>query len=133
MSLNKVLLIGNLGQDPELRYTKSGEAACNLSIATNEKWTDKSGERQQRTEWHRCTVWGKQAEACDRYLKKGRQVCVEGKIQTRSWEDDQGNKRHTTEVIAQQVVFLSGGEGKRGDAPPHEPHPDSSGDDEIPF
>ena len=109
MSVNKVILVGNLGQDPELRYTSSGTAVCNLSVATTDYWTDKSGQRQERTEWHRVVVWDKQAEHCNQYLSKGRQVYVEGQLQTRSWEDANNNKRYTTEINAKTVRFLGGG------------------------
>jgi single-strand DNA-binding protein len=111
MSLNKAMIIGRLGQDPELRYTQSGMAMANLNVATNEVWNDKSGQRQERTEWHRVVVFNKQAETAAKYLKKGRQVFVEGRIQTRDWEDRDGNKRYTTEIIATTVQFLDGGEG----------------------
>lgn len=111
-SLNKAILIGNLGADPEVRYTQGGSVVANFRIATSEQWTDKnSGDRQERTEWHRIVVWGKQAETCGEYLRKGRSVYVEGRIQTREWEDRDGNKRYTTEVVADRVLFL----GSRGD------------------
>src|SRR3990172_402162 len=97
---HKVILVGNLGRDPELRYTPSGMAVANLNIATNEMWTDKSGEKKERTEWHRVVVWGKQAEVLNSYLSKGRQVYVEGSLQTRSWDDKSGTKRYSTEVRA---------------------------------
>jgi single-strand DNA-binding protein len=112
-SVNKVILIGNLGADPELRYANTGAAVANLRLATNEVWTDKSGEKQERTEWHRVVVWGKQAENCAKYLKKGRPVYVEGRLRTREWEDQAGNKRYTTEIQAQTIQFLGG----RGDMP----------------
>ncbi len=114
MSVNKAIIIGNLGSDPEVRYTQSGTAVANLSIATNERWTDKNGERQERTEWHRVVVFGKTAENCQKYLSKGRQVYVEGRLQTDEWEDRDGNKRKTTEIVAQNVTFLSGGNGGGG-------------------
>ena len=110
MSVNKVILVGRLGQDPESRATPSGASVCNFSLATNEAWTDKSGQRQERTEWHRIVVWGKQAELCQQYLSKGRQAYIEGKLQTRSWEDQSGQKRYTTEVQAQTIRFLGGKE-----------------------
>ena len=99
-SLNKVLLIGNLGQDPEMTYTQGGTAKAQLSIATQEKWKDKGGDTQEKTEWHRVIAWGKLAEICGQYLTKGRQVYIEGRLQTRSWEDKDGNKRWTTEIVA---------------------------------
>lgn len=111
MSLNKVMIIGNLGKDPELRYTQSGSAVANLNIATNEAWTDKNNEKQERTEWHRVVVWGRQAETCEKYLEKGRQVYVEGRLQTREWQDKEGVTKYTTEIVAQNVQFLSGGGG----------------------
>ncbi len=115
-SLNRTLLIGNLGADPEVRYTQGGSAVANFRIATTEVWNDKSsGERNERTEWHRIVVWGKQAENCGEYLKKGRTVFVEGRIQTREWQDKDGNKRYTTEIVANNVQFLGGrGEGGGG-------------------
>lgn len=106
MSLNKVMIIGRLGQDPELKYTPGGAAVCNFSIATSESWTDKAGQKQEKTEWHRIVVWGKLAELCNQYLGKGRQAFVEGKLQTRAWEDKEGQKRYTTEIMANTVQFL---------------------------
>jgi single-strand DNA-binding protein len=108
MSVNKVILVGRLGQNPEVRYTPSGAAVANFSLATNEAWTDKSGQKQERTEWHRIVVWGKLAELCNQYLSKGRQAYVEGRLQTREWNDKDGNKKYTTEVQAQTVQFLGG-------------------------
>ncbi len=110
-SINKVILVGNLGRDPELRYIPSGMAVANLNLATNESWTDKSGEKKERTEWHRVVVWGKQAEVLSGYLSKGRQVYVEGSLQTRSWDDKSGNKRYTTEIRASRVLMLGRPEG----------------------
>ena len=116
--VNKAILVGNLGRDPELRHTPNGQAVVNFTLATSENWTDKSGERQERTEWHRIVVWGKTAEMCNQYLSKGRTVYVEGRIQTREWEDKDGNKRTTTEINAQNVTFIGGGgRGGRDDAP----------------
>lgn len=139
-SVNKVILIGNLGKDPELRFTRDGQGVANFTLATNERWRDKDGQNQERTEWHRIVVWGKTAENCAQYLQKGRSCYIEGRIQTREWEDKEGNKRQTTEIVAQNVTFLGGrGEGGGGggrpgggtqDAPPPEPGPDGS---EIPF
>lgn len=108
MSVNKVILIGRLGQDPELKYTPSGTAVANFSLATSESWNDKSGQKQEKTEWHRIVVWGKLAELCNQYLAKGRQAFVEGALQTRSWEGKDGNKRYTTEINARTVQFLGG-------------------------
>lgn len=140
-SVNKVILLGNLGADPELRYTPGGQPVCELRLATNESWTNRDGQRTERTEWHRVVVWGKQGENCSNYLKKGRQVYVEGRLQTRSWEDREGNKRYTTEIIALQVVFLQSGgreRGEREEAPPpmedfDAPPDGGSPDNEIPF
>lgn len=108
MSVNKVIILGRLGQDPELKYTPSGTAVCNFSLATSESWTDKSGQKQEKTEWHRIVVWGKLAELCNQYLTKGRQAFIEGKLQTRSWEDKDGSKRYATEVLASTVQFIGG-------------------------
>ena len=109
MSVNKVILMGRLGQDPELKYTPSGAAVCNFSLATSETWNDKnSGQKQERTEWHRIVVWGKLAELCNQYLAKGRQAFVEGRLQTRSWDDKNGQKRYTTEINATTVQFIGG-------------------------
>ena len=107
MSLNKVMIIGNLGADPEVRYTQSGAAVCNLSIATTEKWTDKSGERQEKTQWHRVVVWGKLAEQCGEYLSKGRSVYVEGSLDHRTYEQD-GVTKYATDIKAHRVQFLGG-------------------------
>src|SRR5512132_2422226 len=114
--VNKVILVGHLGADPDMRYTPSGRGVCELRVATSERWNDKNGQRQERTEWHRVVVWGKKAEVCSKYLSKGRQVYVEGRLRTRSWEDKEGNKRYTTEVVANdgQVLGGGGGGGERG-------------------
>jgi len=107
MSVNKVQLIGRLGQDPEIKYTQTGQAVCSLSVATSESWTDKtSGQKQEQTEWHKVVVWGKHAEHCNQYLNKGSQIFVEGKITTRSWTDKDDNKRYTTEILAKEIKFL---------------------------
>jgi single-strand DNA-binding protein len=111
MAINKVILIGNLGQNPEVKHSASGQAICNLSVATNEAWTDKNGQKQEKTEWHRLVVFGKLAELCGQYLTKGRQIYVEGKLQTRSWQDKENQTRYTTEVVAQQIQFLGGNAG----------------------
>ena len=115
-SLNKVILIGNLGSDPEVRYLPSGQAVANFNIATTEKWTGKDGNPGEKTEWHRIVVFGKLAELCKEYLKKGRQVYVEGRLQTREWDDKEGQKKKTTEIIAQTVLFLGSGGGAGGGA-----------------
>src|SRR3989338_8122915 len=114
-SLNKVLLIGNLGADPEVRVTGTGQSVATIRLATTDRWVDKSGQKTERTEWHRVVVWGKQAEHCKEYLSKGRQIYVEGRIQTREWNDKEGNKRYTTEIVAQRIQFVgSPGERKAG-------------------
>jgi single-strand DNA-binding protein len=115
-SVNKVILIGRLGRDPELKYTASGVPFCRFSIATDDVWNDKgSGERQERTEWHNIVAWDRLAEICNQYLTKGKQVYIEGSLQTREWDDQEGNKRKTTEVRARDMVMLSsGGEGAGG-------------------
>ena len=137
-SVNKVILIGNLGTDPEVRYTASGTAVCNFSIATNEQWNNKEGQREERTEWHRIVCWGRTAELCSQYLTKGRPVYIEGRLQTREWEDKDRNKRHTTEIIAQTVKFLgSRGEGNYQASTPAQandmPEAAMTMDDDIPF
>jgi single-strand DNA-binding protein len=109
-SVNKVILVGNLGADPELKYTPSSRPLCNLRIATTDVFKDKSGQRQERTEWHRVTVWGDQAENCNKYLSKGRSVYVEGRLQTRSY-DKEGQKHYATDIVADRVVFLGSGGG----------------------
>ena len=104
--LNKALVIGNLGEDPEMRYTQSGQAVVNFSVATNRRWTDSNGEQQEETDWHRIVAWGKQAESVDQYLSKGSSVYVEGRMQTRSYEDREGVTRYVTEIVAMVVQFL---------------------------
>ena len=140
-SVNKVILIGNLGRDPEVRYTQGGSPVANFTLATNEVWTDKGGQRQERTEWHRIVVWGKQAEIAREHFHKGKQVYVEGSLQTREWNDKEGNKRQTTEVKAMRVVMLGRVEAGEGRAPGRGPEividenaggPPPEGDD-IPF
>lgn len=115
-SVNKVILVGHLGSDPEVRYTQGGAAVASFTVATNESYTDKSGQRQDKTEWHRIVAWGKTAELCGEYLQKGRQVYLEGRLQTRQWDDKEGVKRYTTEIVAQTVQFL-GSRNERGDGP----------------
>lgn len=114
--VNKVILVGRLGVDPEIKYTATGTAVCRLSLATSESWTDKDGQKKDRTEWHRIIVWAKLAQICGEYLKKGRQIYVEGRLQTRSWEDKSGNKRYSTEIVANTVQFLGSGD-KQGASP----------------
>ena len=148
--VNKAILIGNLGADPEVRFTPGGQAVANFRIATSESWTDKNQQKQERTEWHRIVVWGKLAELCGEYLKKGRQCYVEGRLQTREWTNKEGQKQYTTEVVANQVTFLGGrpegaGSGagaggasrprddfSGGPPPQDDPGPMPGGDD-IPF
>src|SRR3982750_317163 len=106
--VNKVIIVGRLGADPELKTVTGGQSVARLSIATSENWTDKQGQKQERTEWHRVVVWGKLAELCGKYLTKGRQAYVEGRLQTRSWEDQQGQKKYSTEIVADRVQFIGG-------------------------
>jgi single-strand DNA-binding protein len=113
-SVNKVILVGNLGRDAELRYTPGGAAVATLNMATTEVWNDKAGQRQEKTEWHRVVLWGKTAESLNEYLTKGKQIYVEGRLQTRQWDDKDGNKRYTTEIRGDRVVLLGGGSGGRG-------------------
>jgi single-strand DNA-binding protein len=149
--LNRVMLIGNLGQDPELRYTQGGQAVLNLRLATNESYVNKDGERQDRTEWHSVIIWGKRGEGLNKVLSKGKQIFVEGRLQTRSWEAKEGGKRYTTEVVATEVVLLGGSSTGRGTGAPtpggagggrpyedgpgrsSDRAPDMHGDDDIPF
>ena len=112
-SVNKVILVGRLGKDPELKYTASGTPFCRFSMATDDVWNDKSsGERQEKTEWHNIVVWDRLAEICNQYLTKGRQVYIEGSLQTREWDDQEGNKRKTTEIRAREMVMLGSGSGE---------------------
>lgn len=127
--LNKATIIGNLGSDPEMRHTATGTAVCELRVATNEKWTDKQGQKQERVEWHRIVAWDKLAILCSEFLRKGRQVYVEGRLQTRSWDDKDGNRRYTTEIVASQVIFLGGKDGPTN-APPLSAENDDS---DLPF
>src|SRR5436190_19406914 len=142
-SINKVILVGRLGRDPEMKYTSGGTPFCRFSIATDDNWTDKgSGEKQERTEWHSIVVWDRLAEICNQYLNKGRLVYIEGSLQTREWDDKEGVKRKTTEVRARDMVLLGGGPGG-GSGEGGMPRPDSSNpsqstgsaitDDDIPF
>ena len=115
--VNKAILIGHLGSDPTLRHTPNGQAVANFNIATTEQWTSKTGERNERTEWHRIVAWARLAEICNQYLTKGKQVYIEGRIQTREWEDRDGNKRYTTEIVAQNLQML----GRPGERPAEVP------------
>lgn len=137
-SVNKVILVGRLGQDPEVRFTQGGTAVANLRIATDETWKDQSGERQQRTEWHTVVLWRRLAEISGQYLSKGRLVYIEGKLQTRSWQDREGNKRYSTEVQADNMVMLGGRSEEGQAAPAAQPAAAASSDsgtsdDDIPF
>ena len=150
-SVNKVILVGNLGRDAELRYTPGGAAVATINMATTEVWNDKGGQRQEKTEWHRVVLWGKTAESLNEYLTKGKQIYVEGRLQTRQWDDKDGNKRYTTEIRGDKIVLLGGGGGAgrtaAGGAParggddtgahaPSSSGPESSEpltDDDIPF
>lgn len=141
-SVNKVILVGNLGADPEKRYMGSGQPVCNLRMATTDRWTDKQGNKQEKTEWHRVVVYGPQAENCEKYLSKGRQVYVEGSIRTRQWQDQQGVTKYTTEVIAQRVQFLGSAPGNRQpvtegesfpEPPPAETPAGQPAEDDVPF
>ena len=117
-SVNKALIIGNLGQDPEIKYTQSGSPVANLSVATSERWKDKNtGEQKEQTEWHRVVVFGRLAEIAEQYLKKGSKIFIEGKIQTRDWEDAEGNKRYTTEVVAREMTMLDSRSSMGSDTP----------------
>jgi single-strand DNA-binding protein len=138
-SVNKVILVGNLGGDPEVRYSGTGTAIATFNIATNEPRTNKDGEKEVRTQWHRIVTFGKLAEICGEYLSKGKQVYVEGRLQTRSWDDREGNKRWTTEIVASTMQML-GRPGEQGEVPPSQPGslPDTDGapssvEDDIPF
>ncbi len=128
-SLNKVHLIGNLGGDPELRYTQNQTPVCTLSIATTESRNDSNGQKQDFTTWHRVVVWGRQAENCSKYLAKGRQIFIEGRLQTRQWEDQNGSKRYTTEIVAQNVQFLGSnrGAGDSAERPAYQQNSSSQG------
>ena len=143
--VNKVIIVGNVGRDPELRSTQGGQAVATFSVATSERFKDKEGQPQERTEWHRVVAWGRLAEICGEYLRKGKQVYVEGRLQTRDWEDKDGHKRYTTEVVANVMQML----GRRGEdggsysddtsargaasGDPASQAPASGADDEIPF
>jgi single-strand DNA-binding protein len=143
-SVNKVILVGNLGKDADLRFTPGGAAVSTFNMATTEVWNDKAGQKQEKTEWHRVVLWGKTAESLKDYLVKGKQVYVEGRLQTRQWDDKDGNKRYTTEIRGDRVVLLGGG-GRggsmdrssdhamagHGGAP--EPSAEPLSDDDIPF
>ncbi len=143
-SVNKAIIVGNLGKDPEVRFTQSGQAMARFSVATTDTWMDRENGRQERTDWHNIVVWGKQAETCGQYLAKGRQVYIEGSIRPRSYEDKEGNTRYTTDIVAQRVQFLGGAGGggtRSGQSSDDEPGGgfDDAGagsvppDDDVPF
>ncbi len=142
-SVNKAIIVGNLGKDPEVRFTQSGKAVANFTVATTDTWMDRENGRQEHTDWHNIVVWGRQAESCGQYLSKGRQVYIEGSIRPRSYEDKEGNKRYITEIVAQRVQFLggAGGSTRSGQSSDDEPGGgfDDAGagsvppDDDVPF
>ncbi|MFQ5498494.1 MAG: single-stranded DNA-binding protein [Candidatus Zixiibacteriota bacterium] len=140
MSVNKAILIGRLGKDPELKYTPSGRPVANFSLATNRSWSGQDGQKQESTTWHNIVAWGKQAEVIKEYLSKGREVYIEGRIDNRSYEDKEGNKKYISEVVVENFRFI----GSRGDAPVNNqaapaaasgaaPASNTSGDDDLPF
>ncbi len=133
--VNRVFLIGRLGRDPETRHTQNGTAVANFTLATNERWVDSQGNRQERTEWHNIVVWGKLADICSQYLRKGRLVFIEGRLQTREWEDRDGNKRRTTEIVASNMQMLESRSAAGDVSSPEreEPLEVSMTDDDIPF
>lgn len=130
MGVNEAIVVGYLGQDPELRKTGSDVPVCNFSVATTRKWTTKDGDKKEDTQWHRIVVWGRQAENCKEYLAKGRQVYIRGRMQTRDWETSDGDKRQTTEIHAIDVQFLGGGSSGKSGGGSNPPPPS---DDDIPF
>lgn len=133
-SLNKVMLIGNLGKDPEIRYTQSGVAIANFNLATGERFKNKSGEWEERTEWHRVTLWSKLAEIAGEYLSKGKTVYIEGRLQTRKWQDNSGAERYTTEIVGEKMQMLSAkGESRRNDAPQEQSVTNTNSFEEPPF
>jgi len=131
--LNKVMLIGNLGNDVELKYTQSGVAVCSFRMATTESYKDQSGNTIDKTEWHNIVMWRRLAEVAGEYLKKGSKVYVEGKLQTRSWEDQNGNKRYMTEIVADRMLMLDRREGSTEEVPVPEEAAETSKDDDLPF
>ena len=131
--LNKVLLIGHLGRDPEMRYTPSGRPVTTFSMASSRSWNTAEGERRSETEWFNIVAWGSLAEICNQYLKKGQQVYIEGRLQTRRWEDDEGNKRSTTEVVAREMIMLGDRRDKEDQTRPDEETYGDEDDDEFPF
>ena len=130
--VNRVILIGNLGSDPEIRYTQSGSPVCSFKIACSEKYKDASGNMQENTEWVPIVAWGKLAEICSQYLHKGSRVYIEGKLQTRKWQDKEGGTRYTTEIVAREMKMLDGRESGGRDVAP-EPWPPTNFGDDVPF
>ena len=131
--VNKAIIIGNLGRDPDIRYTANGTAVANLSIATSDQWKDRqTGEQQERTEWHKVTAWARLAEICGEYLGKGSKVYVEGRLQTRKWQDQNGQDRYTTEVVANEMQMLDSRGGGEQQQPPQQPEP-QAGTEDVPF
>lgn len=139
MSVNKAILIGNLGKDPELRYTPGGKAVASFSLATSERWTNQEGQKQENTTWHNIVAWGKQAEVMKEYLSKGKQVYIEGRIQNRSYDDKEGNKKYISEIVVQNFSFIgsrdSGGSSRPlpEEAAVHQSAPAAEGEDDLPF
>lgn len=134
--LNKVMVIGNLGRDPEMRYTPSGRPVTTFSVATGRSWTTAGGERRTETEWFNVVAWGSLAEICNQYLKKGQQVYIEGRLQTRRWDDEQGNKRSATEIVAREMIMLGDRKEKaegEEDESHGEDHPEQGEEEEFPF
>jgi single-strand DNA-binding protein len=138
-SVNRVILVGNLGKDPELRSTPSGRSVCSMSLATNASWVDKEGTKHDKTNWHRVVVWGKTGEVCKQHLSKGRQICVEGRLENSSYTDKTGVKRYSTDIVSDAVVFLGGGHrpgaGREAGVATEEPVAamDADAVDDIPF
>lgn len=137
--INKAIIVGNLGQDPEVRYTQGGDAVATFSVATSERWKDKENNQQESTEWHRIVAWRKLGEICGEYLHKGSRVYVEGKIQTRKWQDNEGNDKYTTEIVAREMKMLDrrgessgGGQSQGGGQQSDRGYPSDMGDD-VPF
>ena len=146
--VNKVIIVGRLGADPEVKTVSTGQNVARLNLATSDNWTDQNGQKQERTEWHRVVAWGRLADLCGKYLAKGRQIYLEGRLQTRSWEDQQGAKRYTTEIVASTIQFLGGASERSQDSGNYQqqntqnnnssfqdfgPEPSFDSNDEIPF
>jgi single-strand DNA-binding protein len=132
--INKAIILGNLGDDPTIRYTPGGKCVATLNIATSESWKDKeTGNKKEATEWHRVTLWGKLGEIAEQYLTKGSQVYIEGKIQTRKWQDKEGNDRYTTEIVGREMQMLGGGKDRTTKERPEPRQQEDEFDDDIPF